>query len=149
MFSLLGRFGESCSDWLFLDILKIHNGLSPDFGVILVRCRIQKIEFLRLFSSNCNDEDSPSGGCYPWIVMVCRSSAQLWAGLSQRQRTLNPNLDMTSLLNKLAADNITNMTVPPNIVEEAKDRSGNLVDIYWSAEMIGRDYEHTVIKDTW
>jgi len=38
---------------------------------------------------------------------------------------------VTSLLNKLdAAENITKMTVPHNIVDEAKDRSGNLVDIY-------------------
>ena len=46
---------------------------------------------------------------------------------------------MTSLLSNLAADNITNTTVPHNKVEEAKDRSGNLVDIYLSVEMIGRD----------
>ena len=42
---------------------------------------------------------------------------------------------MTLLLNNLdAADNITNTTVPPNVVEENKDRSGNLVDIYYCEE---------------
>ena len=43
--------------------------------------------------------------------------------------TEDTNLVMTSLLNNLpAAENITNMTNPPNMVED-KD-SGNLVDIY-------------------
>ena len=39
--------------------------------------------------------------------------------------TQNPNLVMTLLLNKLAADNITNTTIPPNMVVKDKDRSGN------------------------
>ena len=42
---------------------------------------------------------------------------------------------MTSPLSKLAADNITNTTNPPNEVEEAKDRSSKLSRYILSVEM--------------
>ena len=57
------------------------------------------------------------------------------AGLSQTLNT-EPNLDMTSLHSKLAADNNTNTTDPPNKVDEAKPEVVNLVDIYLSVKMI-------------
>ena len=71
----------------------------------------------------------------------------------QRQRILNPNLDKTSLLSKLSADNITNMTVSPNKVEETKDRSCKLSRYISSDEMIVEtmthgDQRHMVFKYT-
>ena len=41
---------------------------------------------------------------------------------------------MTSLLGKLAPDNNTNTTDPPNEVEDAKPEVVNLVDIYLSRD---------------
>ena len=67
---------------------------------------------------------------YPCIVMVYVISTTMSWLFPIDKDTENPNLVMTSLLNNLdAAENTTNMTVPPNVVEEDKDRSGNLVDI--------------------
>ena len=71
---------------------------------------------------------------YPCIVAVYEVQHHYELVFPREKGTLDPNLVMTLIINKLAAGNITNTTVPPNMVDEDKDRSGNLVDIYYHEE---------------
>ena len=62
--------------------------------------------------------------------MVCKVQHHS-AGLSQTKNIPNSVSQYDLTTSKLALDNITNKTEPPNNSEKAKDRSGNLVDIYY------------------
>ena len=115
----------SCSGCL-LDILKIHCKVSPDFDVVDFGESTTGCSLDLDVDANIDTDTFTS-------MSLNYSSLSSSAPLSQSfpdKEHPNPNLDMTSLLNKLAADNDTNTPDPPTNMEEAKPEVVILVDIY-------------------